>query len=98
MAEEKNFENRVKQWLRSKCCYVVKYYGCGGTRAGVPDLLVCANGRFVGVEIKAEHGKLAPLQRSHLDKILTSGGAVTVLRPSEFDGFKKFIEEVLNDD
>lgn len=74
MAEEKNFENRVKQWLRSKGCYVVKYYGCGGTRAGVPDLLVCANGRFVGVEIKAEHGKLAPLQRSHLDKILTSGG------------------------
>ena len=39
-----------------------------------------------------------PLQRSHLDKILTSGGAVTVLRPSEFDGFKKFIEEVLNND
>ena len=38
MAEEKNFENRVKQWLRSKGCYVVKYYGCGGTRAGVPDL------------------------------------------------------------
>ena len=74
MAEEKNFENRVKQWLRSKGCYVVKYYGCGGTRAGVPDLLVCANGRFVGVEIKAEHG------------------------PSEFDGFKKFIEEVLNND
>ena len=34
MAEEKNFENRVKQWLRSKGCYVVKYYGCGGTRAG----------------------------------------------------------------
>ena len=33
MAEEKNFENRVKQWLRSKGCYVVKYYGCGGTRA-----------------------------------------------------------------
>ena len=29
MAEEKNFENRVKQWLRSKGCYVVKYYGCG---------------------------------------------------------------------
>ena len=68
MAEEKNFENRVKQWLRSKGCYVVKYYGCGGTRAGVPDLLVCANGRFIGVEIKAEHGKLAPLQRSHLDR------------------------------
>ena len=65
---------------------------------GVPDLIVCANGRFIGVEIKAEHGKLAPLQRSHLDKILTSGGAVTVLRPSEFDGFKKFIEEVLNND
>ena len=48
--------------------------------------------------VKAEHGKLAPLQRSHLDKILTSGGAVTVLRPSEFDGFKKFVEEVLNND
>ena len=67
-------------------------------KSGVPDLLVCANGRFIGIEIKAEHGKLAPLQRSHLDKILTSGGAVAVIRPSELDGFKKFIEEVLRDD
>lgn len=61
MAEEKNFENRVKQWLRSKGCYVVKYYGCGGTRAGVPDLLVCANGKNIKAEISEEQAKILGL-------------------------------------
>ena len=56
MGQEKNFENRVKKWLREQGCYVIKHYGCGNTRAGVSDLIICANGRFVAVELKAEDG------------------------------------------
>ena len=63
--------------------------------------LICLYVRMVDLSVlklKLNTVSWHPLQRSHLDKILTSGGAVTVLRPSEFDGFKKFIEEVLNND
>lgn len=97
MAEEKNFENRIKRYLREQGCYVVKFYGCGGTRAGVPDLIVCANGRFIGVEVKAEDGVVSPLQIKHIEKIKASGGAGIIVTPSEFDEFKNFIKAVIND-
>ena len=36
----------------------------GGMGGGVPDLLVCAYGRFVPVEVKSDKGKLEPLQKA----------------------------------
>ena len=39
--KEKILENRVKEFLKSEGCWLVKYWGGGSyTRAGVPDLLV----------------------------------------------------------
>lgn len=46
MASEKNFENRIKSFLKSNNCYFIKYWGGGEfTKAGVPDILACCNGR-----------------------------------------------------
>ncbi|MBQ2663132.1 MAG: VRR-NUC domain-containing protein [Clostridia bacterium] len=97
MAQEKNFENRVKKWLRDNGCYVVKFYGCGHTRAGVPDLIICVNGKFVAVEIKAEYGKASQLQLSHLRQVEQAGGHTFILRPSNFIEFKQYITDVMNE-
>lgn len=96
MGKEKNFENRVKKWLREEGCYVVKFYGCGQTRAGVPDLLVCANGRFIAVELKAEDGVVSKVQLAHLWAINEAGGVWFVLKPSGFEDFKNFIRDVMH--
>ena len=95
MAEEKNFEGRVKRWLRQNGCYVVKYYGCGTTRAGVPDLLICVNGKFLAVELKAEKGTTTPLQETQLKLIEKAGGTGLVLKPSGFMEFKRYIRELM---
>ncbi len=95
MGQEKNFENRVKKWLRDNGCYVVKYYGCGTTRAGVPDLLVCVNGRFVAVELKSDDGVVSQLQYRHIQRIIDSGGDALVLRPGEFEKFKAYIRRLM---
>ena len=96
MASEKNFENRVKKYLNEKGAYVIKYWGGGNfTRSGVPDLLVCYQGRFLGLEIKAENGKPSELQLHHLEQIRKAGGHAFILRPSGFTDFKEWLE---NDD
>lgn len=93
MAEEKTFQNKVIKWLESQGAYVVKYWGGGMyTRAGVPDLLVCHKGYFLGIELKAEKGKASDLQLHNIEEIKKSGGIALVLRPSGFDDFKKFID------
>ena len=97
MAEEKNFENKVKRWLKSKGIYHFKYFGNAFSTAGVLDLTLCVNGRYVGVELKAEKGKTSPLQEVHIQQIKDSGGIAIVLRPSGFEEFKQVIEELLND-
>lgn len=98
MGQEKNFENRVKKWLRDNGCYVCKFYGCGTTRSGVPDLLVCAGGRFIGIELKAENGTVSELQKANLKAIERAGGIGIELRPSGFARFKKYIRGILADD
>ncbi len=63
MASEKSFENRVKKFLKEQGCYFIKYWGGGEfTKAGVPDILVCCNGKFLGVEVKAQNGRPSPLK------------------------------------
>lgn len=95
MAEEKTFQNKVIKWLESKGAYVIKYWGGGAfTRAGVPDLLVCYNGYFIGVELKAEKGKASDLQLHNIKEIKKSGGIALVLRPSGYKEFQKFIESL----
>lgn len=95
MASEKNFENRVKKYLNEKGAYVIKYWGGGNfTRSGVPDLLVCYRGRFLGLEIKAENGKPSELQLHHLEQIRKAGGYAFILRPSDFKDFKEWLENV----
>ena len=52
MAEEKRFEQKIKNFLKSQNCYYVKYFGCGFSQAGVPDILACVNGYFLAIEEK----------------------------------------------
>ena len=95
MAEEKQFENKVKRWLKSKEIYNFKYFANAFTPCGIPDIIACVNGRFVGIELKSEKGTTSPLQDYNLKQIEKSGGISMILRPSGFENFKKIIEELL---
>lgn len=97
MAEEKNFENKVKQYLKSKGIWHVKYFANNFTPIGIPDILSVVNGRFVAIEIKAEKGKTSVLQDYNINEIKRCGGIAIVLRPSQFEKFKETIEALLND-
>ena len=81
MAEEKNFENKIKKILKERGAWFLKTFSNGIQRAGVPDLLVCYKGQFIGIEVKAEKGVISPLQIRELNQIREAGGYGLVVRP-----------------
>lgn len=98
MASEKNFENKVKKFLKDEGCYFIKYWGGGEfTKAGVPDVLACVHGFFFGIEIKAPNGKPSPLQLHNLHQIDESGGFAVLLYPNEFELFQKLVRCISDD-
>lgn len=95
MAAEKNFEEKVKKYLKEQGCWFIKYWGGGGyTKSGVPDLLVCCEGWFIGIELKAPNGRPSELQKFNLNQIEASGGIGLILYPKDFELLKKFIEHL----
>lgn len=98
MAAEKQFENKVKAYLKEQGCWFVKYWsgtaqnGKKFTKDGIPDLLVCCNGYFLGIELKAENGKPSELQLWNLEQISKAGGIGIVLYPHGFEQFKELIK------
>jgi hypothetical protein len=42
--------------------------------SGIPDIICCYKGRFLGLEAKLPGGKLTELQKRMLDKINAAGG------------------------
>lgn len=96
--KEKAFENKIKSYLKENNCYFVKYWGGGYfTEAGIPDLLVCCNGYFLGLEIKAENGKPSELQKYNMEQIKKAGGIGMIVYPKDFDDLKELIRRLNNE-
>lgn len=95
---EKEFEKKVKKFLSDQGCWMLKTWSNGVQREGVPDLLVCCNGYFLGVELKNETGKPSELQLWNIKQIGQSGGIGIVLYPDKFKMFKELINTLLVDD
>ena len=95
METEKEFENRVKKWLKEKGCWYLKTWSNGIQRKGIPDLLICCNGFFVGVELKSMDGKPTDLQLKEIEQIRNSNGVAMVLYPDQFEVFKAYMESLM---
>ena len=96
-AAEKTFENKVKKFLESQGAWYVKFFANSYTKSGIPDILACINGYFVGIEVKAQNGKPSELQLYNVRKIREAGGFAMVLYPSGFNEFKEFVVNLNKD-
>ena len=93
---EKAFETKIKKLLDQYGAYHVKFFGCGFTQSGVPDLLVCLNGRLVAIEVKADKGKPSPLQLHNLRMIDKAGGIALLVYPKDWDALVSLLWHVAN--
>jgi hypothetical protein len=63
------------QFLKSRQkTFAWKEHGGPYSTAGLPDIIACVDGRFVGLEVKTPVGKLTALQRATLERIRAAGG------------------------
>ena len=92
---EKQFENKIKKFLKSYNIWFTKVWGGGYQKAGIPDILACVNGRFVAIEIKGSSGKPTELQKYNIKKINESNGVAVILYPKDFERFEKLILDLL---
>lgn len=72
---------QIKRYLISKGARAFKIQGGDESfqEVGIPDLLVCYKGRFVGLEVKMPGGKLSAKQKAVLDEIANAGGIAAVV-------------------
>ena len=73
---ERDIVAAIKRYLASlgsDVFYFKEHGGPYGT-AGVPDIICCYKGRFLGLEAKLPGGKLSELQSRAISKILRAGG------------------------
>lgn len=94
MAQEKQFENKIKKYLKEHGYYYFKFWGTAYTKAGVPDLIACVNGRFVGIEVKAENGRPSEIQLENIRQIRDNNGYAVVVYPEQFEQLKLFLESI----
>lgn len=66
---------KILALLDSMGAYRIKHHVSQFSTAGVPDILACLNGRFIGIEVKKDAAiEPSKLQAEHLRRIRAAGG------------------------
>jgi Holliday junction resolvase len=70
----------IKKWLTTNGFYFFSAAAGPFSVHGVPDIIVCANGNFVGIEVKApgKEDNLTANQKLHQRRIKDNGGVAIV--------------------
>jgi len=74
MTPESKVKRRVTKILQKFGAYYFSPVTGGFGRSGVPDIVVCYQGVFIGIECKAGGNKPTALQLKNLEDIHTNGG------------------------
>ena len=92
---EKKVENEIKMYLDKIHAWYVKVAASPMMPPGIPDILACIEGRFVGIEVKAP-GKLSNTslaQKFQHQNIRKAGGKVWVV--DSMSGFLRLLHALL---
>ena len=77
--KEKSITNNILKYLKTlDSCFAWKEHGGMYGTSGIPDIICCYKGRFIGIEVKRPGGKLSRLQEAALRKIQAAGGSAVV--------------------
>ncbi len=72
--EETKLQKSIQEYLKSLGAYCFKVHGSVCMRAGIPDIIACHCGHFIGIEVKDGDNKPSALQEAHIRQIRKAGG------------------------
>jgi len=98
LTPEKKVKNQVVKLLKQHHAYYFfpATYGMG--RSGVPDIVCCFGGRFIGIECKAGNNKPTELQKRELTAIQEAGGVAFVIHEQSLNVLESYLIEQGNKD
>lgn len=64
----------------------------GFGKSGVPDIIVCYRGLFLGIECKAGKGKTTALQEREMEFIRAAGGSTLVIREDNINELQEWLD------
>jgi len=76
---EKKVKAKVVEILKAHGVYYFFPATHGMGRSGVPDIVCCYRGCFIGIECKAGENKITPLQDREIKRIKDAGGVAVVI-------------------
>ena len=82
---EGKVKNQVRKILDAADVYYFSPAANGYGRVGIPDIICCYRGMFIGIECKAGKGKTTVLQDRELDNIKDRGGIALVINEDNYD-------------
>jgi len=92
MTPEAKVKKKVVAILKEHDAYFFYPVTGGYGRSGVPDIVACHNGRFIGIECKSGNNKPTPLQQANLDQIAEAGGIALVVNEENISD----VQDILN--
>jgi len=91
-------EGKVKAKVKKKLDEAKAYYFMPATggygKSGVPDIVACVNGWFIGIECKAGTNKPTALQQNNLNDIKRSGGTALVINENNINELEDFLIQI----
>lgn len=76
---EARLQRKIQDALKLEGYFVFKVHGSEMMMAGLPDLIVCAHGLFIGLEVKMPGEKPSNIQTHVHGKIRAAGGVARVV-------------------
>ena len=87
--KENLVKKKVKAILDELKVYHFSPMQNGMGRAGIPDIVACHSGKFIGIECKAGNNKPTALQERELNRILNAGGEAFVINEENIEQLRE---------
>ena len=90
-------EGEIKDQVRKVLDEMGAYYffpaANGYGRTGIPDVIACIGGHFIGIECKAGSKQPAALQQRELGNIEKAGGTGLLVNADNIDHLENYLRE-----
>jgi hypothetical protein len=85
-------KDKVVKLLKKHDAYYFYPVASGYGATGVPDIVACLRGKFIGIECKANGGQPTALQSKNLSEIASNGGCAVLVDESGLGSLGMMLE------
>jgi Holliday junction resolvase len=94
MTPEAKVKKKVKKILDDLGAYHFSPMTAGFGRSGVPDIIACYKGKFIGIECKSGDNKPTLLQLRNIDDIKRNQGLAIVINEANIESLLALVKEI----